>query len=50
VSDTGEGASLDETSGFGLVGIRERAALLGGTVEVRSAKGRGFELSVRVPA
>jgi signal transduction histidine kinase len=49
IRDGGVGTDLEGSSGFGLVGIRERAALLGGSVEVRSSPGRGFELSVRVP-
>jgi signal transduction histidine kinase len=50
VSDAGHGASTPEGAGHGLLGIRERAAQLGGTVEIRTAPGGGFELSVRVPA
>jgi len=34
---------------FGLVGIRERVELLGGTVQVISAPGKGTELKVEVP-
>ena len=35
--------------GFGLVGMRERAALLGGTLEVSSAKGSGTTLRALLP-
>jgi signal transduction histidine kinase len=35
--------------GLGLIGIRERAAALGGTVDVRSTPDRGTELSVVIP-
>lgn len=35
--------------GMGVVGMRERAALIGGTVEVISAKGQGTTVSVQVP-
>jgi two-component system, NarL family, sensor histidine kinase DevS len=35
--------------GFGLVGMRERAALLGGTLEVSSAEGAGTRLHARLP-
>jgi len=35
--------------GMGLVGMRERAALVGGTVEVESADGSGTTVYVRVP-
>jgi signal transduction histidine kinase len=48
VRDDGVGAE-DTGGGFGLVGVRERAALLGGTVEVVTEPGRGLELRVRVP-
>jgi signal transduction histidine kinase len=34
---------------LGLYGIRERAALLGGTAEVRSTPGRGTTLNVVIP-
>ena len=34
---------------FGLLGIRERADLIGGKLEVRSAPGQGTRLSVRLP-
>jgi signal transduction histidine kinase len=37
-------------SGFGLVGLRERIAGLGGRVSVDSAAGRGVTLTVEVPA
>src|SRR5215210_5932956 len=35
--------------GFGLVGMRERAALLGGTLEVDSTKGAGTRLRAEIP-
>lgn len=38
-----------DASGLGLLGIRERVALLGGTVDVESAEGRGTTLFVRIP-
>jgi PAS domain S-box-containing protein len=50
VSDDGVGfepALVNE--GFGLVGMRERAALLGGTLEVESAKGAGTRLRAEIP-
>lgn len=50
VADSGVGASAAElTDGFGLVGLRERAALLGGCVEVTTAPGAGFRLAVELP-
>jgi two-component system CheB/CheR fusion protein len=36
--------------GMGLIGMRERAALIGGTVEIESAPNEGTTLYVRVPA
>jgi two-component system sensor histidine kinase UhpB len=35
--------------GLGLVGIRERVANVGGYVEIRSEKGQGAEVSLRIP-
>ena len=49
VEDDGRGAET-LTGGFGLVGIRERAEQLGGTVHYRSAPGQGFTLDVELPA
>ena len=50
VSDDGPGAGNLETScGFGLVGLRERAQLLGGHVRTRTGPGAGFSLEVEVP-
>ena len=37
------------TGGFGLAGMQERAALLGGTIDVASAPGAGTRVAVRVP-
>jgi signal transduction histidine kinase len=49
VRDDGRGLA-DEGAGFGLVGLRERVAGLGGRVSVDSAAGRGLTLTVEVPA
>ena len=52
ISDDGAGAASDDAvraSGFGLLGLRERAQLLGGEVHVRTAPGAGFTLEVEVP-
>ena len=48
VSDDGVGAESVE-GGFGLVGLRERAGLVGGTVNIKTAAGSGFAVEVRVP-
>lgn len=37
-------------TGLGLVGMRERAALFGGTVEIESAPNRGTTIFARIPA
>lgn len=36
-------------AGFGLRGMRERAALFGGTLDVRSAPGKGASVTLRLP-
>jgi len=36
--------------GNGLAGMRERVAELGGTLHIDSAPGRGFALSIALPA
>jgi signal transduction histidine kinase len=50
VTDDGRGFDVDEPhNGFGLLGLRERAALLGGTVSVNSTPGAGTRVAVTVP-
>lgn len=52
VSDRGCGfdpQELRETSGFGLLGIRERVELLGGRMKIKSIKGRGSRFHIVVP-
>lgn len=52
IADNGQGASHTATSAeksFGLLGIRERAHMLGGTVEIRTSSGEGFALTVTFP-
>jgi signal transduction histidine kinase len=51
VKDNGQGfdASLKKTDSFGLVGIRERALMLGGRVDIDSHPGKGTEIVVRIP-
>lgn len=54
--DTGIGlpplvlASGQRTGHWGLIGMRERAATIEGKLQIWSAKGRGTEIEVRVPA
>ena len=51
VDDEGVGFSTDElTSGFGLIGIRERVGLLGGELSVTSSPGGGTSVRASVPA
>jgi signal transduction histidine kinase len=54
VFDNGKGYAQDtegsaERAGLGLISIHERARLLGGWVEWRSAPGEGVDLCVRIP-
>jgi len=50
VSDDGVGFDVGAArDGFGLVGLRERAALLGGSVTVDSSPGTGTRVTVAVP-
>jgi signal transduction histidine kinase len=49
IEDDGVGAN-DAKSGFGLLGVRERAQILGGSVRTTTSRGRGFKLEVELPA
>jgi signal transduction histidine kinase len=52
IADNGHGANRSPTSAeksFGLLGIRERAHMLGGTVDIHSSNGNGFALTVTFP-
>ncbi len=56
VEDDGKGFDLaavtrnsGKTERFGLSGMRERAKLLGGTLDIDTAPGRGTKVSVRIP-
>ncbi len=51
VEDDGVGFDVDgdaQGRGFGLLGMRERAALVGASVEIESAPGRGTTVLVRI--
>jgi signal transduction histidine kinase len=52
VVDNGAGFAVEAArpTGFGLRGMRERASLLGGTLEVRSSPGQGTSILLRLPA
>jgi signal transduction histidine kinase len=50
VCDDGRGtAEAEDGAGFGLLGVRERASRLGGSVDVVSEPGRGTTVRVAVP-
>ncbi|RXZ45503.1 PAS domain-containing sensor histidine kinase [Crenobacter cavernae] len=50
VADDGRGFAPDTArAGFGLVGIRERAMMLGGTLAIESTPGEGTTLTLTVP-
>ena len=50
VEDDGVGFDPEAAQGVGLAGLRDRAAEVGGTVDVVSAPGEGTRVTVRVPA
>ena len=49
VTDRGSGDSTLPGSGHGLVGMRERASLLGGTLDAGPRPGGGFRIVARLP-
>jgi two-component system CheB/CheR fusion protein len=54
IEDNGRGfdpfrVEAEPMRGMGLIGMRERAALVGGSVEIESAPGQGTTVFVRVP-
>ncbi|MEW6203615.1 MAG: ATP-binding protein [bacterium] len=52
VKDDGKGFSdrtLPGGKGFGILGMRERAALCGGSLEIKSQQGKGTHITMRVP-
>jgi PAS domain S-box-containing protein len=53
VADNGRGFDLQEIAALeclGLAGMRERAGLLGGSLEIRSRPGKGTKVCFRLPA
>lgn len=50
VVDNGRGSSSTGSCGYGLRGLRERIALLGGEVSAGPAREGGFRLEVEIPA
>jgi signal transduction histidine kinase len=50
VADDGRGFDpVDQTDGFGLIGMRERVELLQGTLEIKSAPGEGTTINATFP-
>ncbi|HEX2893403.1 MAG TPA: sensor histidine kinase [Marmoricola sp.] len=50
ISDTGDGTSLrGPGTGHGLIGMRERVAMYGGTLDVGASAGGGFSVRARLP-
>jgi len=49
VRDNGEGGSMSDGLGHGLVGVRERVKIYGGEMSTGTANGSGFILSTRLP-
>ena len=52
ICDNGRGITDEEKSGkhsLGLLGMRERAHLIGGTIDICAAEGRGTMVTVRIP-
>jgi len=49
IVDNGTGQRSQESAGFGLVGLRERVSLLGGTLEAGDDLEGGFRLHIAVP-
>ncbi len=53
ITDRGKGFEVDAAlanGSLGLIGMRERAAYVGGTVEIDSAPGRGTTVRIEIPA
>ncbi len=52
ISDDGQGFVVEQADGtrLGLLGMRERAELLGGTFQLQSKPGSGTTISVEIPA
>ncbi len=49
IGDDGGGPGEESAAGHGLIGMRERAALLGGVLETKSAPNGGFSIGARFP-
>ena len=49
VADDGRGVDESRAQGYGIVGMRERAALASGQVEVTQAAGGGTRVTLELP-
>ena len=49
IEDDGRGFRPGHTKGLGLIGMQERVAALGGTLEIHSEPGKGTKIEVRLP-
>jgi signal transduction histidine kinase len=53
ISDDGKGfdpeSKIKENKGLGLVGMKERAILIGGNIEIESEEGKGTTIYVHIP-
>jgi len=49
IADTGDVTPAPSPGGHGLVGMRERAAMFGGTLSAGPRDGRGFEVHASLP-
>jgi len=50
--DNGKGISkreIDDAKSLGILGMKERAILLGGEVDIHGSKGKGTTTTVRIP-
>jgi signal transduction histidine kinase len=49
ISDNGEGFEPERTRGVGILGMEERVRQLGGSLEIRSAPGKGTTVRAELP-